>query len=194
MRRIICPVSPNLPGKPLSNKLSTFKFYVALGTFYVAIDLKIENLVLEIWFVLTQLNKCTLGCARTLSEASCLSTRSICFTVLMFGVPFTFQMLLSARNLTPNWEHIYKMCLIPSILKIKNTAFLYLPGMDSTDTAGVLHHTRSPQSTSTYMKCCFFAQISKWVGCLSILTCQVQNTKLLESVLILYIFSVFSMI
>jgi len=36
--------------------------------------LKIENLVLEVWFVINQLKKNTLGCARTLSEASWLST------------------------------------------------------------------------------------------------------------------------
>jgi len=34
---------------------------------------RMENVVLEIWFLIIQLKKSTLGCARTLSEASWLS-------------------------------------------------------------------------------------------------------------------------
>jgi len=87
--------------------------------------------------------KSTPGCARTLSEVSWLSILSICFTVLRFGVPFIFQLLLSHRNLTSSRRNIGymqhglvcgKMCSILNIiLKIKNRDFLYLPGMDSTD-------------------------------------------------------------
>jgi len=50
-----------------------------------------------------------LGFARTMSETSWftrLSTLSICLTVLMrFGITFTFQLLLSTRNITPSWGH-----------------------------------------------------------------------------------------
>jgi len=56
---IFCPNFPNLPEKALWDKLFSYKFSVAVGTFYfpllhVAIDLKIENL-LEIWFLTTQM-------------------------------------------------------------------------------------------------------------------------------------------
>jgi len=66
-----------LPEKLLCNQLSLYRFSVAVGTFivlyHVATDLKIENLVLEIWFLITQLRKSTLGYSRTLPEASWLS-------------------------------------------------------------------------------------------------------------------------
>jgi len=60
--------------KSFCNKLS--KFSIAIGTllyiflYHFSIDLKIENLVLEIWFLINHLKKGTLGCARTWSEAS----------------------------------------------------------------------------------------------------------------------------
>jgi len=42
------------------------------------------------FFLNNPTEKNMLGCAKTLSEASWLSTLSICFTVLRFGVTFTF--------------------------------------------------------------------------------------------------------
>jgi len=36
-----------------------------------------------------------------------LTTLSISFIGLRFGFPFTFQLLLSARNLTPSWGNIW---------------------------------------------------------------------------------------
>jgi len=49
------------------------------------------------------IEQCRLGCARTLSEASWLSTLSIGLTVMRVGgVLFAIQLLLSARNLTPS--------------------------------------------------------------------------------------------
>ena len=77
--------------------------------------------------------------SRTLSKVSWLSTPNTCLTVLGFGSLFTIQLLLSARNLTHSWGHIGNMqqvakCVHPNIVLIfKNTAFLYLPGMDSTN-------------------------------------------------------------
>jgi len=65
--------SPNLPEKLLCDKRSPYKFSVAVSIFFflnhIVIDLKIENLVLEFCFLIIQLGKCTLGCARALSKA-----------------------------------------------------------------------------------------------------------------------------
>jgi len=65
---------------------------------HVGIDLKIEYLVA--YLELSQQKKYAIGCARILTETGWFSTVSICLTVLRFGVPFTLQILLSARNLT----------------------------------------------------------------------------------------------
>jgi len=80
------------------------------------------------------------GCARTSSEVSWLGTLNNCRTVLRFRVPFAFKLLLPARNLTPAqdiWVICNKLhgeCVYPNtVLKIENTAILYLPGMDSTN-------------------------------------------------------------
>ena len=63
----------------------------------VSQDLIIENLVLEICF-LTQLKK-TLGCAKTLSEASWLSI----LEHLSHSSEVCRSLLLSVKNLTPSW-------------------------------------------------------------------------------------------
>jgi len=57
------------PKKGIWDKLSPCKFS-AVGTFYCPLKCchKIENLAFEIWFFITQLNKSTPGCARTLSQ------------------------------------------------------------------------------------------------------------------------------
>jgi len=83
--------------------------------------------------------KSTLVCAK-----KCwLSSLSICRKVLRIGVPFTFQLLLSARNLTHLVEAIYATyCMAKyvhpkTVLKMKNTDFLHLPGMDGTNIKAV---------------------------------------------------------
>jgi len=75
------------------------------------------------------------------------------------------------------WQNVY----IQRIVKIKSTAFLYLPGMDSTIIeVGALQHTRSSQCTIKEARKwnAFFAQIFKWVSYSSTATCWI--TKLLD--------------
>jgi len=54
-------VSSSLPEKRSCDKCSPYKFSVALvhdsRLYQIAIDLKIENLILEIWFLIAQLKK-----------------------------------------------------------------------------------------------------------------------------------------
>jgi len=97
----------NLPEKFFCDKLSPYKFSVVVSTLCFPLPcchrLEIENLVLEIGFLITKLKKCRL---HYIVQAYCqkprlLTTLSISFIGLRFGVPFTHQLLLSARNLTP---------------------------------------------------------------------------------------------
>jgi len=61
VQRTFARISPNLPEKLLCDKLSLYKFSVIVGTFYFPLlcchRLDYINLVLEVWFLITQLNK-----------------------------------------------------------------------------------------------------------------------------------------
>ena len=143
VQKITCSNFPTFTRKILTRQIFPYKFSVAVDIICFPLPFchTPENRKFATWnlFFKTQLKICTLGCARTLSETSWLSTLSIYFTVLRFGVPFTLQLLWSERNLTSGWGYISnilygKMCSIPNtILKSKNTDFLYLPSRDATD-------------------------------------------------------------
>jgi len=79
-----------------TNFLSLLMQYIFL--FHVAIDLKKENLVLEIWVLMTQLRS-TIGCVNYWQKPAGSVLLSICFTLLSFSIQFTFQLLLTAMNL-----------------------------------------------------------------------------------------------
>jgi len=73
--------------------------------YHFAIDLKIEILVLEICFLtLLRAGLAQLKQVRQAVQQRCQtpagSELRTCLKVLRFGVPFTCQLLLSARNLT----------------------------------------------------------------------------------------------
>jgi len=89
-----------------------------------------------------------------LSEANGSRTLSVCLTGLRFGVPFKFQLLQEATHLAGDIYEIYctAKCVHPNtVLKIKNTPFLYLPDMDSTSVIlrcfGVSNFPRVSQNT-----------------------------------------------
>jgi len=66
-------------------------------------DLKLENLVFKIRFLNTQTEKKYAKAVQKHCQKLAYSILlSILHTVLRFGVPFTFQLLLSSRNLTPS--------------------------------------------------------------------------------------------
>jgi len=72
-QRIFCPNFPKFARKHLCGKISPYKFSAAVGIIFSSFMLT-ETRIWNIWFLITQLRKSKLGCARTLSEASWLST------------------------------------------------------------------------------------------------------------------------
>ena len=74
-------------------------YYVFI--YHVAIDWKMENLVLDIWFLIIQLKKYARLCKNIVrSQLAQYYWGSVS---KLWGFPFTFQLLLSARNLRPSW-------------------------------------------------------------------------------------------
>ena len=192
----------NLPEKLLCSKLSAYNFAVAVVTFYFLLPYchSLRNRKFDTWnlVLIKQLKKSTLGCARTWSEASWLSTLSICLTVLRLDVPLTFKLLLSARNLTPNWGHICNMqqtvwqkVFIKAVyFKLKTQlSVLAWTLLIWSRCPGTLQHTPFPQSTITKERIwnASFAQTFKWVSCT--LTLTYWKTKLLETVCWFYVYS-----
>jgi len=72
-QRRFCPNFPKFAQKHLCGKISPYKFSAAVGIIFSSFMLT-ETRIWNIWFLITQLRKSKLGCARTLSEASWLST------------------------------------------------------------------------------------------------------------------------
>jgi len=116
----ICwPNFPKFSQRLFCDKRSPYRFSVVVGTCYFPLPCchRLESRAFGTWNLVlyNPTEKSTLGCARTLSEATWISTLSICFTYLRFGVPFAFQLLLSASKITPSRGNICnilygKMC------------------------------------------------------------------------------------
>jgi len=69
--------------------------------YQVARGLQTENLVLKIWFLITQ-EKCA-GLCKNIAKTQLARYFWASASVFKFGVPFTPQLLQSARNITPSW-------------------------------------------------------------------------------------------
>jgi len=102
------------PRKTFCDKLSPYKCSVAVVSSYFPIPSchRLENRKFGTCNVLLNnlTEKSTLGCARILSEDSWLSTLEHLPHSSEVCRSFTFQLLLSARNLTPSWGRPKAVC------------------------------------------------------------------------------------
>ena len=141
VKRIFCP---NFPKKLICDKLSPYKFSVYLFVhsiflYHIAIDLKIENVVHEIWFLITQLKKISQAVQEHCQKPAGSVLRA--FSSQFWGLAFQshsscccqqeFSHLTEDNTVYATYS-IARYVHPNPVLKMKNTAFLYLPGMDST--------------------------------------------------------------
>ena len=110
-RPTFCPNFPKFARKtPMRQTLPLFSIhiFVLVGTLYFPLPYwhRLENRKCCVWNLVlyNPTEKCARLCKNIIrSQLAQLDTLSICLTVLRFGGPFTFQLLLSTRNLTPSW-------------------------------------------------------------------------------------------
>jgi len=136
VKRVFCPNFPIFARKTF--KWQNFPLQIFCSYWYIIYSStpsrhrlrKTENLILEIWFCVTQLKQSTLGCAVckdivNYQLALYFEQPPHRLTLLRFGVAFTIQLLLSAINLRPSWgrpkaasfsEDIYVICVACIIL------------------------------------------------------------------------------